>query len=73
MGDVPFFSYSTKRSYRNAKKPSHTLDIQAFINQLNPRNSSTPQIIATIWHNSKPHKMGTLIWLTLNRGLPIGT
>jgi hypothetical protein len=48
MGDTPFFNYFAQRGYQNAKKPSHTLDIQAFINQLNFRNSSTLQIIARI-------------------------
>ncbi len=26
-----------------------------------------------LWHNARPRKVGTLIWLTLNQGLPVGT
>ncbi len=26
-----------------------------------------------MWHNTRPLKVGTLIWLTLNQGLPAGT
>jgi hypothetical protein len=80
MGDAPFFGYTTKRGYQNAKKPTHTPYIQTFINQLNLCNSSTMQIIARIWHNSRPRKVGNLIWLTLNliwlslnRRLPVET
>jgi hypothetical protein len=32
MGDAFFFGYPAKRGYRNAKKPSHTPGILAFIN-----------------------------------------
>ncbi len=45
----------------------------SFIQGLNLRNSTTTQVIARIWHNARPKKVGTLIWLTLNQGLPIGT
>jgi hypothetical protein len=31
------------------------------------------QVIARIWHNARPKKVETLIWLTLNQGLPVGT
>jgi hypothetical protein len=30
-------------------------------------------MIARLWHNARPRKVGTLIWLTLNQGLPVGT
>jgi hypothetical protein len=30
-------------------------------------------VVARIWHNSRPRKVGTLIWLTLDQGLPTGT
>jgi hypothetical protein len=73
MGDSPFFGFFTKRGYRNAKKPSHTPGIFSFIQQLHLQNSTVPQVIMRIWHNSRPHKVGTLIWLTLNHGLPVGT
>ncbi len=33
----------------------------------------TAQIVARIWHNARPRKVGALIWLTLNRGFPVGT
>ncbi len=29
--------------------------------------------MARIWHNAHPRKVGALIWLTLNRDLPVGT
>jgi hypothetical protein len=73
MANAPFFGYSAKKGYRNAKGSSHTLGIQSFIQQLNLRNSIVLQVIARMWHNSRPRKVGTLIWLTLNRGLPVGT
>jgi hypothetical protein len=31
------------------------------------------QVITRIWYNARPRKVGTLIWLTLNKGLPVGT
>ncbi len=47
--------------------------MHTFIQGLNLRNSTTPQVIARIWHNSRPRKVGTFIWITLNQGLPVGT
>jgi hypothetical protein len=73
MGDAPFFNYSTKRGYRNIKKPSHTPGIHTFVHKLNLQNSSISQMITKIWRNSRPRKVGTLIWLTFNCELPIGT
>ncbi len=70
---MPFFGYTTKRGYRNAKGPSHSPGIIKFINDLDLRNSTTSQVVAKIWHNACPRKVGTLIWLTLNQGLPTGT
>ncbi len=45
----------------------------SFIQGLNLRISTTTQVIARIWHNARPKKVETLIWLTLNQGLPVGT
>jgi hypothetical protein len=73
LGDSPFFGYIAKRGYMNAQKPKHTPNMHTFIQGLNLRNSTTPQVIARIWHNSRPRKVGTLIWITLNQGLPVGT
>jgi len=73
LGDSPFFSYTIKRGYRNAQKPKHTPSMHTFIQGLNLRNSTTPQVIARIWHNSRPRKVGTLIWIILNQGLLVGT
>ncbi len=80
---MPFFGYTAKRGYRNAKGPSHSPGIIKFINDLDlrnsttsqvvARNSTTSQVVARIWHNARPRKVGTLIWLTLNQGLPTGT
>jgi hypothetical protein len=44
-----------------------------FFKDLNMRNTSTAQLTARIWHNTRPRKVGTLIWSILNRGLPVGT
>jgi len=41
FGDVPFFGYTAKRGYRNAKGPSHSPRIIKFINDLDLRNSTT--------------------------------
>ncbi len=73
MRDFPFFGYSTKRSYPNARKPTQSTNIYSFIQRLNLQNSIVTQVMARIWHNSRPRKVGTLIWLTLNRGLSVGT
>ncbi len=45
----------------------------SFIQGLNFRNSTTTQVIANIWHNARPKKVETLIWLTFNQGLLVGT
>ncbi len=73
LGDAPFFGYTAKRGYKNARKTAHTLNMLAFIQGFNLRNSTTSQVIARIWHNTRPRKVGTLIWLTFNQGLPLGT
>jgi len=73
MGDSPFFGYSAKRGYQNARKPTQSVNICSFIQRLNLQNFIVTQVMARIWHNSRPRKVGTLIWLTLNRGLPVGT
>jgi hypothetical protein len=66
FGDAPFFGYTTKRGYRNAQKLARTPNMLAFIQGFNLRKSTTPQVIARIWHNARPRKVGALIWLTLN-------
>jgi hypothetical protein len=73
LGDAPFFEYSSKRGYQNARKPHHPPRIIDFIQSLNLRNSTTAQVVARMWHNACPRKVGALIWLTLNKGLPVGT
>ncbi len=73
LGDAPLFGYIAKRGYINAKSltcPSHMI---TFIRGLNLKNTTINQAIARIWHNSRPRKVGTLIWLTLNQGLPVGS
>jgi hypothetical protein len=35
MGDSPFFGYSAKRGYRNARKPTQSANIYSFIQRLN--------------------------------------
>jgi len=73
MGDAPFFGYFAKRGYQNARTKQHTPSITTFVQQLNLRNSTVAQIIARMWHNARPRKVGALTWLTLNNGLSIGT
>jgi hypothetical protein len=73
MGDAPFFGYSTKRGYQNARKIQHTPNITSFIQRLNLHNSTVAQIIARMWHNAHPRKVEALTWLTFNNGLPVGT
>jgi hypothetical protein len=73
MGDSPFFCNSTKRGYQNERKPTQSTTICSFIQRLNLHNSTVTQVMARIWHNTRPRKVGTLIWLTLNRGLLVGT
>jgi hypothetical protein len=66
LGDAPFFGYTAKRGYKNTRKMAHTTNMLAFIQGLNLRNSITSQVIARIWHNARPRKVGMFIWLTLN-------
>jgi hypothetical protein len=73
LGDGPFFGYTSKRGYINARNPTRTPHMISFIQGLNLRNTSTQQAIARIWHNTRPRKVGTLIWLTFNQGLPVGS
>jgi hypothetical protein len=40
IGDAPFFGYSAKRGYRNARKKQHTPSIITFVQHLNLRNST---------------------------------
>ncbi len=68
-----FFGYFAKWGYRNARKPTRSTNICSFIQRLNLQTSTITQVIARIWHNTRPRKVGTLIWLTLNWGLPVGT
>jgi hypothetical protein len=44
-----------------------------FLKDLNLRNSTTAQLTVRIWHNARPWKVGMLIWLIFNKGLPVGT
>jgi hypothetical protein len=39
----------------------HTPNMLSFIQGLNLKNSTTTQVIAKIWHNARPKKVGTLI------------
>jgi hypothetical protein len=73
MGVSPFFGYFSKQGYRNARKPTLSANICSFIQRLNLQNSTVTQVMAKIWHNSRPRKVGTFIWLIVNRGLPIST
>jgi hypothetical protein len=73
MGDAPFFGYSAKRGYQNARRKQHTPNIITFVQHLSLHNSTVAQIIARMWHNACPRKVGALIWLILNNGLSIGT
>ncbi len=73
IGKAPFFGYSAKRGYRNARRKQHTPNIITFVQLLNLRNSTVAQIIAKMWHNARPRKVGALTWLILNNGLPVGT
>jgi len=71
LRDAPLFGYTAKRGYKNARRMTHAPNILTFIQGLNLQNSTTPQ--ARIWHNARPKKVGTFIWLTLNQGLLVGT
>ncbi len=62
-----------KVGYRNARKLTQNANICSFIQRLNLHNSTITQVKARIWHNSRPRKVDTLIWFTLNRGLPVST
>jgi hypothetical protein len=61
LGDAPFFGYSAKRGYTNIRKSMQTSSMVIFLNNFNLRNTSTTQLTARIWHNTRPRKVGTLI------------
>jgi hypothetical protein len=42
LGDAPFFGYTAKRGYKNARKTKHTPNIFTFIQRLNLQKSTTP-------------------------------
>jgi hypothetical protein len=73
LGDAPFFGYTAKRGYANIRKSNHKSSMKTFLDDLNLRNTSSAQMMARIWHNARPRKVGTLIWLILNKGLPVGS
>jgi len=73
MGDAPFFGYTTKRGYNSICHRTQKSSMTLFLEELQLRNSLIAQLTARIWHSSRPRKVGTLIWLTLNKGLPVGT
>jgi hypothetical protein len=73
FGDVPFFGYTAKGGYINTRNSSHTPHMITLIQGLNLRNTTTQQAIARIWHSARPTKASTLIWLTFNQGLPVGS
>jgi hypothetical protein len=66
LGDAPLFEYTAKRGYINARNLTRPPSMISFIQGLCLRNTTTQQAIARLWHNSRPRKVGTLIWLTLN-------
>jgi len=73
LGDAPFFGYTAKRGYINSQKTTHSSNMLTFLQGLNLRNTTPSEMTAWLWHNARPRKVGTLIWLTLNQGLPVGT
>jgi len=73
LGDAPFFGYPAKRGYANIRKSNHKSSMKTFLDDLNFRNTSSAQMTARIWHNARPRKVGTLIWLILNKGFLVGS
>jgi hypothetical protein len=62
-----------KEATSNTRKTTYHSNMQTFLQGLNLRNTTTAQMTRRFWHNARPRKVGTLIWLTLNQGLPVGT
>ncbi len=54
MGDAPFFGYTAKRGYLNARKTTHSSSMLTFLQGLNLRNTTSSQMIARLWHNARP-------------------
>ncbi len=73
LGDAPFFGFTAKRGYLNARRSTHSSNMMTFLQSFNLRNTTIAQMIARIWDNARPRKVGTRIWLTLNQGLLVGT
>jgi hypothetical protein len=66
LGDDPLFGYTANRGYINTRNHTRLSRMISFIQGLSLRNTTTQPTIARIWHNSRPRKWGTLIWLTFN-------
>jgi len=73
LGDAPFYGYIAKRGYNNICKSNFMSSMMSFLQDLNLKNTSTTQMMARLWHNARPRKVGTLIWLVFNKGLPVGS
>ncbi len=71
LGDAPFYGYTAKRGYANIHKSNHKSNMKTFLDDLNLTKTSSAQMTTKIWHNVRPRKVGTLIWLILNKGLPV--
>ncbi len=74
LGDVPFFWYTFERRYKIHCKPVFPISMGLnFIQEMNLITIFYQQILAKFWHNVKPKKVGTLIWLIFNKGFLMGS
>ncbi len=74
LGDVPFFLYTFEREYKIHSKPVFPISMGlSFIQEMNLITIFYQQILAKFWHNVKPKKVGTLIWLIFNKGFFMGS
>jgi len=74
LGDVPFFGYTSKKGYKIHSRPVFPISMRLnFIQEMNLITIFYQQILAKFWHNAKPKKVGTLIWLIFNKGFLMGS
>lgn len=67
-----FFSYTTKRRYRIiTDRQSKQSKFDIHLSNLGYTGVQRKNFYQELWHRWVPRKVGTMIWLTYNEGLPL--
>ena len=72
LEEVGFFGYSTKRGYRIiTDKQSRQPKFDKALMEMGYTGSQRKKFYLELWHPWVPRKVGTMVWLTCNEGLPL--